>query len=45
MIRQVRKLYDVLEVLAFEADASALARMDECMAGWEEAGPCAEVVA
>jgi acetolactate synthase-1/3 small subunit len=42
MIRQVRKLYDVLEVLAFEADAGALERMDECMAGWEEAGPCSE---
>jgi len=42
MIRQVRKLHDVLEVLAFEADQSALSRMDECMAGWEQAGPCAE---
>jgi len=42
MIRQVRKLCDVLEVLAFEADQGALLRMDECMAGWEEAGPCAE---
>ncbi|MBU1229829.1 MAG: acetolactate synthase small subunit [Proteobacteria bacterium] len=45
MIRQVRKLHDVLEVLAFEADESALARMDECMAGWEQAGPCAEAAA
>ncbi|OGR40044.1 MAG: acetolactate synthase small subunit [Desulfovibrionales bacterium GWA2_65_9] len=43
MIRQVRKLYDVLEVLAFEADESSLERMDECMAGWEQAGPCAEI--
>ena len=42
MNRQVRKLCDVLEVLAFEADESALSRMDECMAGWEQAGPCAE---
>jgi acetolactate synthase-1/3 small subunit len=42
MLRQVRKLHDVLEVLAFEADQSALSRMDECMAGWEQAGPCAE---
>lgn len=42
MIRQVRKLCDVLEVLAFEADQSVLSRMDECMAGWEQAGPCAE---
>ncbi|MHC1700400.1 MAG: acetolactate synthase small subunit [Humidesulfovibrio sp.] len=42
MIRQVRKLHDVLEVLAFEADEGALERMDQCMAGWEEAGPCAE---
>lgn len=41
MLRQVRKLYDVLEVLAFEADAGSLAQMDACMAGWEEAGPCA----
>jgi len=31
MIRQVRKLYDVLEVLAFEADATALARMALCV--------------
>ena len=45
MIRQVRKLYDVLEVLAFEADATALARMDACMEGWEAAGPCAESAA
>jgi acetolactate synthase-1/3 small subunit len=45
MIRQVRKLYDVLEVLAFEADESALSRMDACMAGWEAAGPCAESAA
>lgn len=41
MIRQVRKLYDVLEVLAFEADATALSRMDACMEGWEAAGPSA----
>jgi len=45
MVRQVRKLNDVLEVLAYEADGSALARMDDCMAGWEAAGPCAEAVA
>lgn len=45
MIRQVRKLYDVLEVLAFEADATALSRMDACMEGWEAAGPCAESAA
>jgi len=45
MIRQVRKLYDVLEVLAFEADESALSRMDACMEGWEAAGPCAESAA
>ena len=45
MIRQVRKLYDVLEVLAFEADATALGRMDACMEGWEAAGPCAESAA
>jgi len=45
MIRQVRKLYDVLEVLAYEADGGALSRMDACMAGWESAGPCAETVA
>ena len=45
MIRQVRKLNDVLEVLAYEADESALARMDACMVGWESAGPCAETVA
>jgi acetolactate synthase I/III small subunit len=45
MIRQVRKLNDVLEVLAYEADAGALGRMDACMAGWEAAGPCAETVA
>jgi len=45
MIRQVRKLYDVLEVLAFEADAAGLSRMDACMAGWEAAGPCAESAA
>lgn len=45
MVRQVRKLNDVLEVLAYEADGSALGRMDECMAGWEAAGPCAEAVA
>lgn len=45
MIRQVRKLYDVLEVLAFEADATALLRMDACMEGWEAAGPCAESAA
>ena len=45
MIRQVRKLYDVLEVLAFEADATALARMDACMEGWEAGGPCAESAA
>lgn len=45
MIRQVRKLYDVLEVLAFEADESELSRMDACMAGWEAAGPCAESAA
>lgn len=43
MTRQVRKLHDVLEVLAFEADQSVLSRMDGCMAGWEEAGPCAEI--
>ena len=43
MIRQVRKLNDVLEVLAYEADGTALARMDACVAGWEAAGPCAEV--
>lgn len=45
MIRQVRKLYDVLEVLAFEADGSALSRMDACMAGWEAAGPSAQSAA
>lgn len=45
MVRQVRKLNDVLEVLAYEADASALSRMDQCMSGWETAGPCAEAVA
>ena len=45
MIRQVHKLHDVLEVLAFEADESALSRMDACMAGWEAAGPCAETLA
>lgn len=45
MIRQVRKLHDVLEVLAFEADESALSRMDACMEGWEAAGPCAESAA
>lgn len=45
MIRQVRKLHDVLEVLAFEADQGALARMDSCMEGWEAAGPCVEAVA
>lgn len=39
MIRQVRKLYDVLEVLAFDADESALAHMDACMAVWEAEGP------
>jgi len=43
MVRQVRKLCDVLEVLAFEADGSALSKMDACMEGWEAAGPCAEV--
>jgi acetolactate synthase-1/3 small subunit len=42
MIRQVRKLHDVLEVLAFEADERSLEQMDKCMAGWEQAGPCAE---
>lgn len=40
MIRQVRKLYDVLEVLAYEADQGALAHVDSCMAKWEAAGPC-----
>lgn len=39
MIRQVRKLCDVLEVLAFDADASALKHMDSCMAVWEAEGP------
>lgn len=45
MIRQVRKLHDVLEVLAFEAGHDALERLDGCLAGclegWEEGGPCA----
>jgi len=45
MIRQVRKLNDVLEVLAYEADARALSRMDACMEGWEAAGPAMEAVA
>lgn len=45
MIRQVRKLNDVLEVLAYEADEGALSRMDACMEGWEAAGPCNEAVA
>jgi len=38
MIRQVRKLHDVLEVLAYHADESALARMAECMEAWEPGG-------
>jgi acetolactate synthase-1/3 small subunit len=41
MIRQVRKLYDVLEVLPYEADDEALAHMDSCMAVWEAEGPAA----
>jgi acetolactate synthase-1/3 small subunit len=39
MIRQVRKLYDVLEVLAFDADERALGHMDSCMSVWEAEGP------
>jgi acetolactate synthase-1/3 small subunit len=42
MVRQVRKLNDVLEVLVYEADSRALSRMDACMEGWEAAGPAME---
>lgn len=38
MIRQVRKLHDVLEVLAYASDESALARMGACMEAWEPGG-------
>lgn len=38
MIRQVRKLHDVLEVLAYAADESALKRMGACMEAWEPGG-------
>lgn len=39
VIRQVRKLHDVLEVLAFAADQSAFGRMESCLEAWEAEGP------
>lgn len=39
MIRQVRKLQDVLEVLPYPADGSAFQRLEECMAVWEKGRP------
>lgn len=38
MIRQVRKLQDVLEVLPFPADMDAFARLEDCMTVWESGG-------
>ncbi|ABM29635.1 acetolactate synthase small subunit [Nitratidesulfovibrio vulgaris] len=38
MIRQVRKLQDVLEVLPFPADMSAFTRLEDSMKVWESGG-------
>ncbi|MCM0754922.1 acetolactate synthase small subunit [Desulfovibrio aminophilus] len=35
MVRQVRKLQDVLEVLPYAADEGAFAGLDACVEGWE----------
>lgn len=39
VVRQVRKLQDVLEVLVFAADGQAFGRMDSCMETLETGGP------
>jgi acetolactate synthase-1/3 small subunit len=39
VVRQVRKLQDVLEVLVFAADGQAFGRMDSCMESLESDGP------
>lgn len=38
MIRQVRKLEDVLEVLPFPVDTGAFDSLEACMSAWEAAG-------